>query len=302
MLVQILLSTYNGAAYLGPLLGSLQRQDYPHVEILARDDGSSDGTGRLLREYAGAMRNLTVIEGTNLGFAQSFMMLLRLSSPSASFIALCDQDDVWHSDKITRAVDGLRPCPREIPVMYCSRLAIVDRDLKPLGHSQRPKRGLTFRNALVECPIQGCTMLLNQAARRILVQAAPRFLCSHDWWIYLTVSAFGQTFYDERPSLLYRQHGGNVFGVAFGLGRMSLKVRRFLANGGQQMVLRQAEEFHRLYGDCLPSPRRRELEPFLASSRSGLRQRLGYALSCDVYRQSALNNLILKGLISVNRL
>lgn len=75
MKVQILLSTYNGATYLQPLMESLLAQDYRQVEILVRDDGSSDTTTDRLREYARTYPNVTVVLGTHLGFAQSFFKL-----------------------------------------------------------------------------------------------------------------------------------------------------------------------------------------------------------------------------------
>src|SRR5690242_9732967 len=111
MTVQVLLSTYNGEPYLRPQLDSVLAQDYPRLTILARDDSSQDGTLALLREYAARYPALTVLSGENRGAAQSFMQLLQWSSPAADYFAFCDQDDVWHSDKISRAVEWLRRCP-----------------------------------------------------------------------------------------------------------------------------------------------------------------------------------------------
>ena len=81
MTVQVLLSTYNGAAYLKPQIDSVLGQDHVPVKILVRDDGSSDGTVALLREYQAAHPEIEVVLGANLGFAQSFLALLALSSP-----------------------------------------------------------------------------------------------------------------------------------------------------------------------------------------------------------------------------
>src|SRR5512144_1359787 len=102
MVVQVLLSTYNGAAYLKPQMESLLSQD-ARVKILVRDDGSSDGTVPLLREYQATHPDIEVVCGTNVGFAQSFLQLLTLSSPTADYIAFCDQDDVWQPGKVSRA-------------------------------------------------------------------------------------------------------------------------------------------------------------------------------------------------------
>ena len=70
MMVQILLSTYNGEKYLRPLLDSVLAQDYPGIEFLVRDDGSCDGTVAILQEYADAHPTMTIVpgeRGTSIG-------------------------------------------------------------------------------------------------------------------------------------------------------------------------------------------------------------------------------------------
>ena len=181
-MVQILLSTYNGTKYLKPLMESLLAQHYPHIEILVRDDGSNDGTVDLLQEYAAAHTNIKVMPGVSLGFVKSFFKLIELSSPTADYIALCDQDDVWLQGKVSRAVEFLSRYTRETPALYCSRLAVADENLRLLGYTKIPRKGLSFRNALVECPQGlGCTIFFNQPSRRLLRDFAPRVF-SHDWW------------------------------------------------------------------------------------------------------------------------
>ena len=72
MRVQILLSTYNGATYLKPLMESLLAQDCPEIEILVRDDGSSDNTTNLLFDYATRYQHVKVVYGAHFGFVRSF--------------------------------------------------------------------------------------------------------------------------------------------------------------------------------------------------------------------------------------
>jgi glycosyltransferase involved in cell wall biosynthesis len=303
VIVQVLVSTYNGAAYLKPQIDSLLAQDHAPVKILVRDDGSSDGTVALLREYQAAHPGIEVVPGANLGFAQSFLTLLTLSSPTADYIAFCDQDDVWRPGKISRATHFLKGYPKETPTFYCSRLTVVDENLGVLGQSRILKRELSFRNALVECPTPGPTIVINQPARRLLLERIPREIYSHDWWMYLVISAFGRIIFDEQSSILYRQHASNVVGTKVGFIRgLGVKIRRFWRIGQRQVVMRQAEEFNGLYGSALSAEQRWTLERFVGSSRKRFFGRLGYACSCDVYRQSAFDSLVLRALISLNRL
>lgn len=304
MTVQVLLSTYNGAAYLKQQIASLVAQDYSDVRILARDDGSSDGTIAMLRDLQTIHhQRLEVVYGANVGFAQSFLELLKLSSPTANYVAFCDQDDVWHPGKVSRAAKALTPAPQDTPMLYSSRLTVTDEDLNTIGQSRIPRKELSLRNALVECPTPGPTMVMNQAARRLLLHGNPRNIYSHDWWTYLVVSAFGRIVFDEEPSLLYRQHASNVFGTRVGfIRRLGFKIRRFWRTGRGQPVIKQAEDFYRLYGPALSADQRGSVERFLDSNRKGVWGRLRYACSCDVYRQSPFDNLVLRALIVLNRL
>ncbi|HLE25953.1 MAG TPA: glycosyltransferase family 2 protein [Thermodesulfobacteriota bacterium] len=304
MIVQILLSTYNGTKYIIPLMESLLGQDYPHMEILVRDDGSNDGTVELLREYAANHTNIKVVTGVNLGFAKSFFKLIEISSPNAGYIALCDQDDVWLRDKVSRAVEFLSRYPREIPALYYSRLAVVDENLKPLGYTKLPRKGLSFCNALVEGPEgSGCTILFNQAALQLL-RTFPTRVYTHDWWIYLVVSGFGNIIYDKESRILYRQHDSNVFGIPFGvLEKFRAKIHRFKTGQLQyQNAMDQAQEFMRIYGSSLPIEHKRTLEHLLENRKRFWLDRLRYALSCEVYHQSTFEHFILKALIALNRL
>lgn len=302
MTVEVLLSTYNGLSYIGPLLESLIAQDYPDVNILIRDDGSSDGTVDLLRKFAASRANIKFMPGEHMGFMQSFFKLLELSSPDAAYFAFCDQDDVWLPDKISQAVALLSRQPRETAALYCSRLAVVDEDLKPLGYTPVPRKALSFRNALVEGQVPGCTAMINQAARLTLLRELPRYAYSHDWWMYLVVSAFGTVIYDQEPRILYRMHSGNVFGMPIGsFGTWRTKLALFLKERKTRPLVMQAEEFRRIFGLSLSGEKKRTLDRFL-ESMGRLHDRLIYAMTCDVYRQKLRDQFLLRMRIVFNRL
>lgn len=301
MTVQILLSTYNGVKYLKPLIDSLLQQDYHQVSILVRDDGSSDSTVDLLQEYAAIHNNIQVVYGENIGFVESFFNLIELADSNADYLALCDQDDVWQPHKISEAIKCLQQYSQDIPLLYGSRAVLVNQNLEMLGYTKIPQKKLSFQNALVECTLLGCTSVFNQATRQQLLGKFPRYAYGHDWWIYLVVSAFGSVLYDDSPKILYRQHDKNVFGISPNIIKsFQMKMHRFFTQGQQQLVVKQAEEFRRLYTSLLDNNHRNILDIFL--DKKCLEQRLSYALFSDVYRQAPIDNLILKILLILNHL
>src|ERR1700753_2011765 len=98
-LVSIALCTYNGAVYLKEQLDSLIAQTYPNIEIVVVDDRSADDTWQLLTGYANTYPQFKIHQNAqNLGFVKNFEHAASLCS--GELIALCDQDDIWHPEKI----------------------------------------------------------------------------------------------------------------------------------------------------------------------------------------------------------
>lgn len=298
--VQILLSTYNGERYLEPQLQSLLAQDHPELQVLARDDGSRDSSWDVLQSHTASGR-LAAVRGENWGVARSYFWLLRHSNPGAEYVAFADQDDVWLVDKVSRALRLLQPLGAERPAMYCSRLTLVDDSLEPVGRSPLPHRGPSFENALVQNIATGCTVVLNRAARDLLLRELPRAVPMHDWWAYLVVSAFGEVLYDPEPRILYRQHAGNVVGAARSpVRRLATKAVRLARRGFAMLSGPQAREFRRIYGAQLDFGRRAKLDRFL-DARYSWGERLRFALGDDVVYQSRLDSAVFKGLYLLNR-
>lgn len=74
--VQILMSTYNGEKYIKKQLDSIMKQDIP-VSLYIRDDGSSDKTVDIIKEYEACYDNISHTEGNNIGVVKSFLNSLR---------------------------------------------------------------------------------------------------------------------------------------------------------------------------------------------------------------------------------
>lgn len=115
--VTILISTYNGYKYLEEQYNSLINQKYPNIEIIFRDDGSTDDSIGIIENYCQHC-NVSLLLGANCGARNSFLCLISQSSVDSSYYAFCDQDDVWESDKLSRAVEQLSKLPEDIPAMY----------------------------------------------------------------------------------------------------------------------------------------------------------------------------------------
>lgn len=292
-MIEVLISTYNGEKYLAEQLESLLRQSYSDLRISIRDDGSTDRTLSIVKKFAEANPGVISLRvGHNLGCTKSFLTLLE-NSGDADFYAFCDQDDVWYDDKLERAANVLKTCGGEA-VLYASAYQQVTETLVPFGRPQLPKE-VSFRAALTECLTFGCTMVMNRAARDLILTNRPtQVAVTHDWWCYLVVSAMGRVIYDPTPSLLYRQHSRNLTGAypsffTLWINRLKRKKRK----GELTPWHRQAISLARLYGPKLNADRLRVLK-LIEASQSNLLARCHLAFSSHIRREKFLDEIIFR--------
>jgi glycosyltransferase involved in cell wall biosynthesis len=298
--VAVLVSTYNGEAFLRQQMQSLLDQTGVEIEVFARDDGSSDETRSRLAEFTGRWPRLAdVPAGPNLGPAQSFLCLLTAAPGDFDAYAFCDQDDVWAPDKLARAV-RLLAVGGDRPALYCSQVDLVDADLKPLGPGPA-RRDVRFEHLLFENIAFGATVVMNRAAVALIRARPPKSgAAMHDWWCALVVSALGEIVYDPEARLKYRQHGANTVGQAKGRVGELLRLWRIFWRDPARFwpVHAQATELQRLFGDQLPAERRAFLDRFVASKGSPS-HRLRYALAGPIRRERLSGALVARLMIGL---
>lgn len=107
--ISVILCTYNGEAFLREQLDSIVAQTYPIYELIIQDDGSTDNTLAIARDYASRYSFIQVIENvTNLGFNLNFKTAAMRCT--GDFVAISDQDDVWFPEKIAKQVAAIGEC------------------------------------------------------------------------------------------------------------------------------------------------------------------------------------------------
>ncbi|GAB6855572.1 glycosyltransferase family 2 protein [Asaia astilbis] len=213
--IAILLSVYNGEAYLNQQLDSFLVQSDDNWRLYWRDDGSQDASRAIMlsfQEHRGQGRCIEVpAEPGNVGVARSYAFLLD-AAPHDALIAFADQDDVWVPQKLAWAREKIELLHG--PALYCARQLLTDETLTVLGPSLSLERAPDFRSALIQNLATGHTVLLNAEAATLIRPVPPPKGVLHDWWSYLLVlGTGGQVVFDERCVSFYRQHPRNAVGV-----------------------------------------------------------------------------------------
>lgn len=221
--VDILLSTYNGEEFIHQQIESLFEQTYQNWRLIVRDDGSTDGTLDIVRQYIKDYPEQIILHeivGGNLGPCQSFSVLL--AQCTAGYIMFCDQDDVWLPNKIYAFMAKMLVVENEtgnaLAVLVHSDLIVVDENLKPVAKSLWKHQGLLPRkmekieNLLIQNHVTGCATMIN---RRLadLSSPIPAGVIMHDWWLALVAITCGRLVAIPDATIKYRQHGNNDVGA-----------------------------------------------------------------------------------------
>ena len=253
--VLVLLSTYNGEKYLAKLLDSVERQKGVEVDVLARDDGSEDGTVKILEDYAEKYGNLEIIRGKNLGYAKSFWELLKRGK-GHDFYAFCDQDDVWEEEKLARAVGKIKKIKEVGPALYTSVVRSVDLEGRILSENTfGVDHVLSVYEAFQKSTIPGCVMVFNEVARELAARFDGHFE-SHDWALYAITRTFGEVILDDKSYIRYLVHGDNAIGANNKARELMTKIGR-LFKKKKRTRSRFAKDFWKTYGGAEETARKR---------------------------------------------
>lgn len=232
-MIAILMSTYNGECYLREQLDSLLNQTYKDWKLYVRDDGSTDNTVSIVKEYVSNYPNLITLlidDFGNLGSGRSFMQIL--SVVDADYYMFCDQDDVWLPNKIQDTINTMYPLSMKyinMPICVFTDLCMCDEKLnivqdflvKYLGREpDRINVNSFYRTYVFHSPVFGCTMMINDVAKRM---SLPFDFVWHDTWISMICKKKGIMSYIEKSTILYRRTGNNVSG-----SKRKLKITGYL--------------------------------------------------------------------------
>lgn len=268
--VAVALSSYCGERYLSEQIDSVLNQNLSSdvsLTLYIRDDGSTDGTVSLLDTY-NSNPNIQIIKGHNLGVVGSFFDCMKAIPETYDYIALCDQDDIWMPDKLSRALACFRTTDIHTPQLYCSEYFLCDENMENPVRSKLNSRGIYFELMLFDNPASGNTMLLNRALVNLVLRADPAKVYCHDWWIALVASALGEVFFDSNPSLYYRRLTTSVSPTGSNpINLLKYRINTFLKSDGLSRISNQIAHFSATYKEDLTQRQIDVLNTFMQGSR-----------------------------------
>jgi len=199
-LVTVVTPSYNQASYLEATMRSVLEQDYPQIEYIVIDGGSTDGSVDIVKKYSNRLaywiseKDRGQTEAINKGFARA----------TGEILAWINSDDTYQPGAIREAVDWMQKHP-EMGLVY-GDANFIDNDGKAIGRfpaAQTDYRRL--RKGYVHIPQQAAFF------RRDLWQKVgpldPSFFFAMDYDLWVRIAKIAPLLYTRRVWANFRLHG-----------------------------------------------------------------------------------------------
>lgn len=215
--VSVVLATFNGERFLPALLESLRAQTHLPAELVAVDDASEDRTLKLLEAFAreAPFPVRVMASPVRKGAHSQFRAGVRQSRHG--WIAFCDQDDLWHPEKLARCAFGAAATPDVGLVVHSGR--IIDEDSRPTGTRWPdlptrvvPPLGWDWSLSLPGFAQIFSRRLLDLApiSADALSSSSHAYGISHDEWVQLHAFVSADAVFLDDELVGYRRHADNL--------------------------------------------------------------------------------------------
>ena len=182
-LVSVILPTYNRVWVLSEAIDSVLSQNYPNIELIVVDDGSTDNTAKLLASYGERIR---VLSQANEGVSAARNAGIKKSR--GEFIALLDSDDTWAQGKISCQMEFFKNHPE---AMICQTEEIWIRKGKRVNPGKKHKKpsGMIFEPSLQLCLVSPSAVMMRKELFELKGYFNEKFTICEDYDLWLRVSS-----------------------------------------------------------------------------------------------------------------
>jgi glycosyltransferase involved in cell wall biosynthesis len=204
--ISVVLCTYNGAKYIEAQLASILAQTYAVAEIIVVDDVSSDDTMAVVERAAARDSRISLSQNAfNIGFTSNFESALLMAKHD--YIAISDQDDIWHLQKIEKMMAAFTS---DAAAIYCDSVRFTkDIPIHPIKNkSSRHVAGTDVRKLAMYNTVSGHALIIRKS---LLEKALPiPSAVYYDWWLALQAVTSGGLQYLDEILVYQRAHDNNV--------------------------------------------------------------------------------------------
>ena len=203
--VSVIIPTYNSANYLPAAIESVLSQSFQDFEVIVIDDGSTDNTAMVVRDYEPRIRyfcqtNSGVSKARNRGIEES----------KGEYVAFLDSDDTWLTDKLEHQIRALNQNP-DYRVCYTA-FVCVDEHLKPINVCRSEFATVALEDLLCFGNVVGsiCSVLAHRSLFDYSVRFDSNLSQCADWDMWVQLARQTELLYLDEVLVTYRQHTTNM--------------------------------------------------------------------------------------------
>lgn len=214
MKLSIVMTTYNGIRYIEEQLESIVNQEREADEVLIFDDGSNDGTPEFIEKYIikNKLNNAwkVIVNEENKGWRRNFVE--GIWSSTGDLVFPCDQDDIWHKDKLKVMEDIMINNP-QIKVLTTNVTNLYDNSKREQSSDQNEKlEKVSWTKHIFKVDAPGCVFCI----RKEIVEKSKNYYnveYAHDDYFW-KLGLFADGLYNYNKDMIdYRRHDDSTFSV-----------------------------------------------------------------------------------------
>lgn len=202
-MVSVAMASYNGEKYIKEQIISVLDNLSENDEVVISDDGSTDGTVEIIKKIND--KRIRLISGPCKGLVKNFENAIK--SCTGDYIFLCDQDDIWHKDKVKKVckIFDETDC-----ILIEHDAVVVNKDKEILYSSffkYRHVRHGCIKNWLRNT-YHGC-LIAFKSELKTKIFPFPNDGCLHDQWIGILADYYGKVYFLNEILMEYKRHENN---------------------------------------------------------------------------------------------
>ena len=203
--VSVIIPTFNSGAYLNEAINSVLNQTYSPIEIIVVNDGSTDSTDNILREY---LNDIKYLSQENLGPASA--RNLGIKHAKGEYIAFLDADDIWLPEKIEKQVDIFRKNPGTA-LVYSRFINFDDESGNDMGiFPDKVYSGFIFDKLLLKTTILLSTAIVKSSVLFAVGGFNENLFTAEDTNLYLRIAKMHDISGMEQVLVKRRKHRSNL--------------------------------------------------------------------------------------------
>ncbi len=206
--ISVVMSVYNGEDFLKEAVESILQQTYTDFEFIIINDGSTDSSGEILRNYASKDPRIVLIEQENAGLIAA--LNTGIATAKAELIARMDADDIAHPERFERQKNFMDSHP-DIAVLGTD-ITLIDDKGKTIRNSIYPRHGIKMDDFIYKLgsPVAHPSVIMRKEVVMRIGGYRNAYKHAEDYDLWLRIHKIASLDNINIPLLFYRQHDNKI--------------------------------------------------------------------------------------------